>query len=347
MSAGRPDWEPGFILAGQDMNVKVDVQGGEIDANITNAIINANIKQSEVTLEVSQLSQSIQSATLGDSPRADAVYRTPPTTQIAKVILRPGSGLLHQVCVWVKNPDTADHNLTISLKQRLDGPAVFSETITISAGYEGQKCVGLGFVWRWPQMIVELTGDLDTLQPAYNPVSKYDTYYYSAGQWVLDAAYSLCVIVDIYTFEQLPVLVQGWVIATRPPAKQYYFNKDWVSADPSSEVTILTIKGRGRLRYVLWIVADAGFADSVLRIYADGNVVTGYYFDGPGTLNYYGLVDKDTQPRLLKYDPNKPEAILRWDEEVEFHRELKLALHNYDSSNSSKIRILACHYVLE
>ena len=340
-----PDWTVPTNI--QNPQIDVRVQGGNIDAEITNALLNMNIKQSEVTLEVSQLDRTINRVDLGDSLAADGQYLSPPTTQVAKVLLRPGTGVIYTACVWVKNPDTADHTLTISLKQRLDGPAIFSETITIAAGFEGQKCISVGRVWRWPQIVIEVTGDLDTLQLGVNQPTKYDTYYYYNGQWVVWGNYALAATVAIYTFYQLPVLVQGWVIATRPPSKQYYFNKSWFDVDPATEVTVLTVKGRGKLRYIAWVTGGTAFLHIVCRIYCDGNIVTGYYQDRPDAINYYIGPNTTTQPRLLRYDSSNKRAVQVWDEEVEFNRELRVAFYNYDSSNTGSVRVLAAHYVLE
>ena len=329
--ADFPDWTVPTNI--QNPSINVQVQGGNIDANITNALINANIKQSEVTLDVGDLRFRGDEVTLGEDPTASPSVYHALNADECKVIVHGAQGFLESVTIYLRNSGTSDYDVQVELRYHPLGPAVYVYTITVAAGFEGWKSFRPQIYWPWDTICIFLkSAGTDDVSVGAVGGPPYDTIRLDGTFWGWVSSRILA-YVKVLTKSVFSVAVAGTVTALRPPAKQYYFNKDWVSADPSSEVTILTIKGRGRLRYILWIVADAGFADSVLRIYADGNVVTGYYFDGPGTLNYYGLLDKPTQPRLLKYDPNKPEAILCWNEEVEFHRELRLALHNYDSSN--------------
>ena len=286
----RPDWTLPTEITNSRINVKVEE--GSIDANITNSNINTVIQDSQIIMPIQGGTYKSKSVILGLNEIGDYIYNTLGNKFYKTIYATPPLVVL-SVYVYAENPDSVDHQITVDLLESPEGEVIYSLTQTISAGTKDWIEFLFTKIWTSPVMYIRITADYDYVH-LYGKATGFSDFVYapssdqyarlqkelstyaeviSLGQNVVPVAGAVKAQTQGFDYTNkvhraLAVDQNGVLKGLRKVTKST--NTGLLSIDAGATATILTISGRGTVKYIKFRCEYDAFQ---VRIYADGNLI--------------------------------------------------------------------------
>lgn len=285
-------------IAGSTITVPVETpEGSKVDVNIIQSItLNVNITGSDVTLNVNIASASVAINIKTESGANIVIDKltTSAYTETRRTISNHGDsaswlsvgttyyrgkffprgcrGLIGYIEVYAYNPDSADHTLTIYLSPNPGMAAIYSKTITVSAG-GGPSWFSayLGKYWNYDSLFIYVIADHATY-----PYIGYDSgsppdYVYSSDlqEWWYEAR-RLWIRVQLLeqTVGDLPVT--GTINAVQIPNVAARKESGYLGVPAGEEVTAVSVDGAGEMTCLQWYVSNSSV---YIKVYCDENLV--------------------------------------------------------------------------
>ena len=277
-------------ITNSELAVKVD--SGSIDANVTNSNINTIIQDSQVVLKTQGGGYKGKALTLGyetvgaNDTSVDGMY-------VYKAIFATPPLVIKQIRIYVNNTDTADHDFEIAFCTGPGEDPLYTTTVTASAGQAAWYYVPIYVYWPFPTLYVRVSCDDYHVKFYYDDTGLTDIAYYFSDSSYDALGGELTLALDVVSLETLTVPISGHVKSFAAgfdsTNKKYRdiavhsdgvlkglrkvtksANTDLLSIDAGATVTILTVSGRGTVKYAKFRCEYDAFQ---VRIYVDGNLI--------------------------------------------------------------------------
>jgi hypothetical protein len=269
---------------------------GTVNVNVTNSSLTVTISGTPTinvqtsggaNIVVDKLTQGAyteRQSTLANNGATASMIAGNYTTKKGKFFPRGCRGFIRYIEIYCNNSDTVSHTLTVKASPMPGLGAVFTATISVSAGSSADwRSVWVNKPWNYDSLFIWVMSDSDSYgNVGVDTGTPYD-YYYSTDEasWYF-STYRLWVRVSLSgeTVGDLPV--SGTVNTIQIPAVSSGVSSGNVSIPVNVETSVLTARGVGECDLLMCIVvANTGAQNTAFKIYCDGNLV--------GSFDPYGL----------------------------------------------------------
>ena len=309
-------------ITGSSVTLNVNVTG-TASVSIDNATVYLNIKNEAFT---------VINRTIKNNGNTVVDYNT--SSYRGKYFPHGVRGIIRYVKLYVKDIGGGGGTIQYRLCIAPDMPAVYTYTVSISAGTEGWVTSYIHRRWDYDSIFVEYIVTSGTIGLAYDEGSPWDAYQYYGGTGTYSMEYRrywIQMFVSGQTQGDIPV--SGTINTINIPNETTTGQTALETIPAGTEVSLVSIQGTGKLKF-LRVLTD--WENMFFRIYIDGTMIQ--YADTDCTFSPF-LTEQDEQTRPSRvvycttYDTANNMFVVEWLVELEFKKRIEIRAYNYDTAS--------------